>query len=272
MDKLKFRNLFPDEVECRISTISDKGVSLLLYKDARVDQNLLDETVGIMNWKREHQMIGDNLYCTVSLWDDEKKQWISKQDVGKESNSEKEKGQASDSFKRACFNLGIGRELYTAPFIWIDKSKCNIKINNNKNSCYDKFCVKKMEVVNGNITFLEIWNTSLNRMVFSFEKGGNNRSETTTHINNTKTAENAAEGKIEAQRVKESKDKMQENKNEHISEIDASAIRNVIRRKRLSEESILSYYHLGKIEDMTFQHWTHAMSILEKYPDKEGDK
>lgn len=116
--KTEFRTLNADEIECRVGTCTDKGFSLLLYKDARVDMNLLDETVGSMNWKREHQVVNGNLYCTVSIWDEEKKEWITKQDVGTESNTEAVKGEASDAFKRACFNVGIGRELYTAPFIW----------------------------------------------------------------------------------------------------------------------------------------------------------
>ena len=104
---MKFRLLTADEIECRIGTVKAQGVSLLLYKDARTDQNILDEVVGSMNWQRSHQILDGNLYCTVSIWDEEKKQWISKQDVGTESFTEKEKGQASDCFKRACFNFGI---------------------------------------------------------------------------------------------------------------------------------------------------------------------
>ena len=114
---MHFRNLRADEVECRISTATEKGISLLLYKDARCDMNILDETVGAMNWQRSHSR--DNANCSVSIWDAEKGQWISKEDTGTESRTEAEKGLASDSFKRACFNWGIGRELYTAPFIWV---------------------------------------------------------------------------------------------------------------------------------------------------------
>ena len=117
-----FRTLRADEVELRAAqcgmTRSNKPyATLLIYKDARVDQRILDETFGPLNWQREHQIIDGRLYCTVSIWDASKQVWISKQDVGTESNTEKEKGQASDSFKRACFNWGIGRELYTAPKI-----------------------------------------------------------------------------------------------------------------------------------------------------------
>jgi hypothetical protein len=121
----EFRKLRADEIECRVGTEkknpdgSVKGCSILLYKDARCDMRLLDEVVGAMNWRRSHKQIGDRLYCEVSIWDAEKGEWVSKEDVGVESRTEQEKGQASDSFKRACFNWGIGRELYTAPFIWI---------------------------------------------------------------------------------------------------------------------------------------------------------
>ena len=114
---LTFRTLHADEIELRVGTVSAKGASLLLYKDARCDQTVLDETVGPLNWQRHHSR--DNANCTVSIWDDEKKMWISKEDTGVESNTEKEKGLASDSFKRACVNWGIGRELYSSPFIFI---------------------------------------------------------------------------------------------------------------------------------------------------------
>ena len=95
-------------------------VNLLLYKNARVDMKILDELFTPMGWKRTHKLIGDRLYCQVEVWDAEKKEWIYKEDVGVESNTEAEKGQASDSFKRACVNWGIGRELYTAPRISIE--------------------------------------------------------------------------------------------------------------------------------------------------------
>lgn len=112
-----FRPLKADEIDVRISQIDKNWCTLLLYKDARVDQNILDESVGQMNWQKHYSR--ENANCIVSIWDDEKKQWIEKEDTGTESFSEAEKGLASDSFKRACFNWGIGRELYTAPSIFI---------------------------------------------------------------------------------------------------------------------------------------------------------
>lgn len=114
---MEFRLLEPDDIELRVGMANAKGFSLLLYKNARVDMQLLDETVGSMNWQREHYR--DNANCIVSIWDDKKEAWVSKEDTGTESQTEREKGLASDSFKRACVNWGIGRELYTAPFIWV---------------------------------------------------------------------------------------------------------------------------------------------------------
>lgn len=120
--KLNFRTLHADEIECRVGSVSEgKGCSLLMYKNARVDMTLLDEVVGAENWQRSHEVINGNLFCKVSVRSDGG-EWISKQDVGTESNTEKEKGQASDAFKRACVNWGIGRELYTCPFVWVNLS------------------------------------------------------------------------------------------------------------------------------------------------------
>lgn len=158
-----FRALRADEIDVRVSTVSAKGVSLLLYKDARVDMNILDEVFGPFGWKRTHQLIGDRLYCTVEIWDKEKGQWIYKQDVGTESYTEKEKGQASDSFKRACFNVGIGRELYTAPFIWVKADKVNITEKNGKPTTYDRFHVEKIDIVNGVIRQISIINDTMSR-------------------------------------------------------------------------------------------------------------
>ena len=162
---MEFRKLKANEIDCRIATINAKGLTLLLYKDARVDQRILDETVGAMNWQRHHSR--DNANCIVSIWDTEKKQWIEKEDTGTESYTEKEKGLASDSFKRACFNWGIGRELYSAPFIWISAENADIRQGaNGKFVCYDKFHVEQILYDdNGDIVALAIKN-QLNQRVY----------------------------------------------------------------------------------------------------------
>ena len=144
------RLLKAEEIECRISVINEKGLSLLLYKDARVDQKILDETFGAFGWKRSHQCIEGSLYCTVEIFDKEFGQWVAKQDVGTTGYTEKEKSQASDSFKRACFNWGIGRELYTAPFIWIPADRADIQMKEGQNKekryyCNDRFSVYSIQ-------------------------------------------------------------------------------------------------------------------------------
>lgn len=137
------RKLKASEIECRVGTINEKGCSLLLYKDARCDMRILDETFGAMNWKRSHEIIDGNLYCTVSVLSDVG-EWVSKQDVGVESFTEKEKGQASDSFKRACVNWGIGRELYTSPFIWVNHADKEAYQKNGKYQTYQSYHVTEI--------------------------------------------------------------------------------------------------------------------------------
>lgn len=162
-----FRLLRADEIDCRISQIDDTGLALLLYKDARCDMNILDETVGPMNWEREHSR--DNANCTVSIWDKEREFWVAKEDTGTESNTEAEKGLASDSFKRACVNWGIGRELYTSPRIWIPAAKCNMKTGRNgKPACYDKFRVIKIEYQDEQISTLVIANEKTRQIAFEW--------------------------------------------------------------------------------------------------------
>lgn len=144
MGNNKIRLLRAEEIECRIAAINEQGISILLYKDARVDQRILDETFGPFGWKRSHQCINGSLYCTVEIYDKETGLWISKQDVGSAGFSEKEKSQASDSFKRACFNWGIGRELYSAPFIWVPSSNVNIQKRGEKYFCSNRFSVSSI--------------------------------------------------------------------------------------------------------------------------------
>jgi len=154
-----FRKLKADEIDVRVQSCKAKGAILLLYKDARVDQVILDETVGAMNWQRSHSR--DNQNCTVSIWCKEKQMWVSKEDTGTESNTEKEKGLASDSFKRACFNWGIGRELYTSPFIYVSADKIKIEGENNRFSTFEKFQVAEISY-EGN---------SISRLVIKSDKG-----------------------------------------------------------------------------------------------------
>ncbi len=165
-----FRELKADEIECRVGQATENGLSLLLYKDARVDMAILDETVGQARWQREHYEVKGNLYCRVGIKIDN--EWIWKSDCGTESNTEAEKGESSDSFKRACVNWGIGRELYTAPFIWVNAQDCNLKQvqANNKTiyRCNDSFTVTEIHIKDKAITGVAIRNDKLGRVVYTY--------------------------------------------------------------------------------------------------------
>lgn len=221
---MKFRALKASEIDCRIQSIGQNktgavGTTILLYKDARVDMNILDETVGAMNWQREHSVVNGNLYCTISIWDEVKEQWISKSDVGTESNTEKEKGQASDSFKRAGFNWGIGRELYSAPFVYIQLDKSEYIERNGKLTSNAKFKVKDIAYdENRNIVRLVVVD-SKGKVRYTF--GENTQQQTQETVYNWQTLKaRATQGGIseddlkhylkETLKVNESKDMTQE--------------------------------------------------------------
>jgi hypothetical protein len=165
----KFRELRADEIECRVQSVKQNGLVLLLYKDARVDMNILDETVGAVNWQNKFYEHKDILFCSLGINTNYDKpelpdRWIWKDDAGVESNTEAEKGNASDARKRSGFAWGIGRELYTAPFTWIPSDKCSIT----GGKCFDKFEVKSITIHEKRITSLEIWNATKKCVAFSW--------------------------------------------------------------------------------------------------------
>lgn len=152
--------LTENDIECKVKAVSEKGCTILLYKNARVDMAILDEVYGSTNWTDTYTEIKGNLFCTVSIWDDTKNQWVSKTDCGIESRKDEQgnekKGEASDAFKRACFKVGIGRELYTAPFIFIrcvtEKDGQRYKLQNP----FEKYSVSSIKYANRHITGIEI--------------------------------------------------------------------------------------------------------------------
>lgn len=230
MEVKEIRELRADEIECRVSTINERGLSLLLYKDARVDMKILDETFSPLGWKRTHQLIGESLFCTVEVYDSEKKEWISKQDVGSIGSVEKEKGQASDAFKRACTNIGIGRELYTAPFIWVSAGKANITKKNDKCFCNDRFRVK--DIAYGKqreITGLTIINDN-GQIVYEM---------------------NACSGD-------ETQDK------DAISKAHISKLTSELKRTGIALDTVLDRYGISNIEEFTEPLYEKAMEALKK--------
>lgn len=239
MEQKTIRLLRADEIECRIGMVKEKGLSLLLYKDARADMKILDEVFGMMGWQRRHEMIGGNLYCTVSVWDEDKKQWISKMDVGTESYTEKEKGQASDAFKRACVSLGIGRELYTAPFIWIGAAKVRIENQNNKLVTYDKFKVTEISYnENREIMGLTIINQDGKTVYSLTAKGSGQQTEEKQEQPSVK------KGILSASQLKQMNKELE--------------------RTGVALDAVLQRYQIPTIEDMSQEIFKNAMNSLKK--------
>ena len=169
---MMFRDLRADEIECRVQSVKQNGLVLLLYKDARCDMNILDEAVGAENWQREHYECKGNLFCRVGINvapTENETRWVWKADCGTESNTEAQKGEASDSFKRACFNWGIGRELYTAPFIWVKAEELKtLEQDGTRWKCKDTFAVQKIIIFKKRIAALAIWNFKTGRTCYTF--------------------------------------------------------------------------------------------------------
>lgn len=164
-----FRDLRPNEVEARVAQCSAKGASLLLYKTARTDYALLDETVGPERWQCSYFEVKGNLFCDLSIRFDDG--WVTKSNCGTESNMEAQKGEASDAMKRAGFAWGIGRELYTAPFIWVPAEKLQKLSQNQRTSkwqCLDRFEVTDMTVANGEIVGLAISHEGKRDIVYRY--------------------------------------------------------------------------------------------------------
>jgi hypothetical protein len=247
------RLLKADEIECRIATINEKGLSLLLYKDARVDQRILDETFGIFGWKRSHQCIDGNLYCTVEIYDKDSGEWISKQDVGTMSYSEKEKGQASDSFKRACFNWGIGRELYSAPFIWIPAGTAAIqsKESDSRNKekkyyCYDRFSVSSIEY-NGD--------REISSLVIVNEKG-----QAVYAMKNKDTVRKAVDGKA-AEAIGSQKKGKQKSR---LSTAQMTSLMDELDRTGVAIETVRERYKIQEMDTMSDELYRKVMAALAK--------
>ena len=230
---MEFRTLRADEVDVRVSTASEKGVSLLLYKDARCDMNILDETVGPFNWQREHTR--DNANCIVSIWDKDKEQWISKEDTGAESYTEKEKGLASDSFKRACFNWGIGRELYTGPFIWVNAKDVNLTDRNNKKTTYDRFSVEEISYKDKKIVGLKIRNENKKKTVFAY-------------------------GYF---------DEDIDNLSKKIGQAKINLLKKEVERMGMTDKQFLTNYKKKSYEDFTEEEWLKLYPALQKLKGKE---
>lgn len=247
------RLLKADEIECRISVISEKGLSLLLYKDARVDQKILDETFGMFGWKRSHQSIDGNLYCTVEIRDQETGEWIAKQDVGTTGYAEKEKSQASDSFKRACFNWGIGRELYSAPFIWVPASKVQMQKKNDKYYCNEDFHVTAITYSESReITGLSVTNDR-GEIIFDWklQNRGAGKKENEKKSSMHKEAENASAKTTAAKKPSLTKNQM-------------DGLETELKRTGVAMETVQERYHIEDPKQMSEELYNKVMRALSK--------
>ena len=257
MEQKKIRLLRPDEIECRIGAISEKGLSLLLFMDARAAQNILDETFTPFGWRRTHQEIGGRLYCTVEVWDEEKKQWISKQDVGTESFAEKEKGAASDSFKRACFNWGIGRELYSAPFIWLPADRVCIRHDGKRYVTPERFMVGSISYDgNREICGLEIRN-SANHVVFARRMLEPSQPGGTDPVREKASGTLGRDGRSPAEAAR--------------TQLTAKMKRDMqkeLERTGVPLERVLERYQLEDIRQMTPEQYQDAMNGLKRTPSR----
>lgn len=165
----RFRLLDASDIEVKVKQVKKTGAVLLLYKTARTDMDILDESVGAENWTNDYREIKGNLYCGIGIRDGDA--WTWKWDCGIESREDGEgnekKGEASDAFKRAGFRWGIGRELYTSPFIWVPAEKMNIAEYNGKCKAFDTFRVEKIAYDdNRRISGLSIVNNNNAKRVF----------------------------------------------------------------------------------------------------------
>jgi hypothetical protein len=267
MRKVNFRKLNANEIDVRIGTIGKNkdGLSLLLYKDARVDMNILDETIGSMYWKREHSR--DNQNCIVSLWNDDIQQWVSKEDTGTESFTEKEKGVASDSFKRACFNWGIGRELYTAPFIWVTDVK--ITDYNGKASCNNKFtCTHIAYDDNGIVSQLVI--KSSGKEVYSFGVKGSNGQK--------KELEKEDSMKMVCSSLCQTVKEIETIENKKIDKVKLQALIKMINKERKPDDAmkiirtINESFKIESMEDLTEKQHLNIIEHFDKVLEKAGLK
>lgn len=236
---MQFRKLRADEIEARIATVTDKGCQILLYKNARCDMNILDETVGPFNWQRDHKELKGNMYAGISIFDENKGIWVTKWDCGAESNTEAEKGEASDSFKRAGFNWGIGRELYTSPFVWFKSEQLKTLYQDDKTKkwkCTDSFSVEAVEYVENKMSYLKVVNNK-SKEVFVWGR---------------------------------SKELQPENKNDLISEEEYAMLCQLIKEANVNEEKLLLQYKVNSLMLLTKVRYTALVNKLSKVIAEKG--
>lgn len=246
---MKFRGLKAEEIDVRVGGVMSDGATLLLYKDARTDMNVLDETVGQENWQRDHKEVKGNLFCGIGIrstaiyGNAKNDEWVWKWDCGVESYTEKEKGESSDSFKRAGVNWGIGRELYTAPKI---KIKCPTKEKGDKGyELADKW---------------QFWGCYVAEIEYKETETAREIVKLVIHDKNDRVIYKFGNGK----KTKSKTDDMRVSKDQKIGEKGAQFLMELITKTGTDLNMLLSYYEVSRLEDMTVEQYNGARTILEK--------
>lgn len=245
-----YRLLKESEIDVRVGTVGAKGATLLLYKDARVDMNILDETHGSEYWQRDHREIKGNMYAGIGVWNDKINQWVWKWDCGTESMTEKEKGEASDSFKRACVNQGIGRELYTSPFIFVS---CETEQKDGR-----KYTLKNPFEFSGcrvkNISYNK--DREISALTIVSKQGRVIFSTTETPTTN-------------ADNKDDNEPNFSEMAQEQITQSQANVLHELIRQFGADEKKLCQYYKVAAVEAMTNEQYSTALVELKKKYSKD---
>lgn len=259
-----FRGLRPDEIEVRVGSVTAKGVSLLLYKDARCDMNILDEVYGPEGWQRKHEVINGNLYCGIGIWNKEINEWVWKWDCGTESFTEKEKGEASDAFKRAAFNIGIGRELYTGGFIF---ASCPTKAKQPKGF----ELVNSYQFSGAKVTDIQYKETENKREIVGlvikdskgiqlFAKYGQTLDKPVTQVQEIKP--------VSAELDQQQGEDVENIKENLIDKVKLASLEVELKRTGVKTAQIIKQYMVFALKELNLEQWKEVMTRLEKVPSK----
>ena len=100
-EQINFRPLTANEIECRVGNVakSGSGFFLLLYKNARVDQTILDETFGAWNWQSKYYQVKNTMVCSVGVYNEKRSEWIWKDNGGDDDYQAEQVKAELSSFK-----------------------------------------------------------------------------------------------------------------------------------------------------------------------------
>ena len=203
--------------------------------------------------------IDGNLYCTVEILNKDTGEWIAKQDVGTTGYTEKEKSKASDSFKRACFNWGIGRELYSAPFIRIPSGKAIIQMKEDTDRkkryyCNDRFSVSSIG-----------YNAAreMDSLVVVNEKG--------QEVYTMKQKDNPGTARSKEKNTDKSGDEKKTGQKNPITKEQMESLQAELERTGVTMEAVQDRYQIKEPWNMSGELYNKVMSALKRTKPKEAE-